>query len=166
MNQVPICFYLLGYQVIRLLCDYFEAGSLHRRKKKVLIRYRFLLFYLLRYQVIRLLCAIWRPDHYTQCLNLVPISFINYQVIRLLGDNLDVGPKKRKEALIYIPISLYQVIILLGYYVSIWISEDHKKEGLLQVPILFITIRILCDNLKIGPQHSRKRALYLEVGPS
>ena len=46
---------------------------------------------------IRLLCDHFEGDNIKGCggLNLVPILFINYYLIRLLGDNLDDGQKNK-----------------------------------------------------------------------
>ena len=94
-----------------------------------------MIYKLLGYQSIRLFCDHFEGHNIQGCggLNLVPILFMNYHVIRLLGENLDVRQLKNgKEGLTYIPIYLfsYQVIMLLGYYVTIWMLDHQGKRGI------------------------------------
>ena len=67
----------------------------------------YMIYKLLGYQSIRLLCDHFEGHNIQGCggLNLVPILFMNYHVIRLLGENLDIRQQKNgKEGLTYIPI--------------------------------------------------------------
>ena len=66
-----------------------------------------MIYELIEYQSIRLLCDHFEGPNIQRCggLNLVPILFMNYHVIRLLGENLDIRQQKNgKEGLTYIPI--------------------------------------------------------------
>ena len=109
-----------------------------------------MIFKLLGYQSIRLLCDHFEGHNIQGCggLNLVPILFMNYHVIMLLGYQVKIwmsgNKKKGKEGLTYIPILLfsYQVIMLLGYYVTIWMLE---KEVFIQY------IKLSCGHLEVGP---------------